>query len=368
MIEPDSFGLGPLATLAHVAPSALSPGHALYWGSWTEGLYARRPALLPVRSPDPTDPGATHEFESWRHVRIGVRLIEPAGGRLARAGALILHDADHVPPFDDDATQWADLAEQDVTVMLLRVRGMAGSRQDLPVWPADQPWLTIGLEAPVEDPRAGTGWILEGAVADVANAIRALRRHLGRDVRSGRAPVYLYGEGLGAGLALVAHSQLSREDQTDRMALATPMLADWDWTLPRVQVGPMHDVRDFITRVPWLEERIETTLRYFDAALHARRVRCPVLCRLALRDEVAPAPAAAAAYNALGTAPGRKWRFVTRYGHFDGGVVESRRQETFLRLLRRFFDPAVELYHDMDTAVDEALAAWGIGDGTAGAA
>jgi cephalosporin-C deacetylase-like acetyl esterase len=83
-------------------------------------------------------------------------------------------------------------------------------------------------------------------------------------------------------------------------------------------------------------------LRLHDAAIHARRVRCPALCKLALRDEVVPAPAAASVFNALGTDPGRKWRHVTRYGHFDGGIADGRRHAAFERLVVEFLDPGRE--------------------------
>jgi cephalosporin-C deacetylase-like acetyl esterase len=75
----------------------------------------------------------------------------------------------------------------------------------------------------------------------------------------------------------------------------------------------------------------------FDAAHHAAGVTIPVLCKLAERDDVVPAPSAAAVFHGL--ASPRKWSFVVPYGHFDGGLAAARRHVTFERLLARFLEP-----------------------------
>ena len=47
-------------------------------------------------------------------------------------------------------------------------------------------------------------------------------------------------------------------------------------------------------------------------------------------------------FNALGSSPGAKWRYVTRFGHFDGGLGDLRRHAAFDRLAAEFLDPAVD--------------------------
>jgi hypothetical protein len=66
---------------------------------------------------------------------------------------------------------------------------------------------------------------------------------------------------------------------------------------------------------------------------------------------VVPAPSAAAVFNALGTPRALKWRYVVRYGHFEGGIRDARAHARFERLAERFLDPAVE-----PTGIDAALA------------
>jgi hypothetical protein len=58
-----------------------------------------------------------------------------------------------------------------------------------------------------------------------------------------------------------------------------------------------------------------------------------------MRDDVVPAPAAAAVFNALGSDPGCKWRFVVKRGHADGGIADARRHALFDRLVREFLGP-----------------------------
>jgi cephalosporin-C deacetylase-like acetyl esterase len=84
---------------------------------------------------------------------------------------------------------------------------------------------------------------------------------------------------------------------------------------------------------------LESMLLY-DAVFHARGVGCPTLCKLAGRDDIVPAPAAAAVFNAIAT--DRKWRYQTACGHFDGGLADTRRHKNFTQFNIRFLDPALE--------------------------
>lgn len=360
MTEPDDFGLTPIQTIASVGDPTRSVRHAAFWKTWSSAVFARSPRLVPRedRDSDPSDPGATHEFESFRGVRIGCRIVRPAGR--PTAGLVALHGYSGVPTLEQSAQDWSPLTERGVAVLIVRIRGYPGSRADVPhlVEHAQAPdggggrWITHGLEIPASEHGCGTEWSFGLAASDVVNACRALRAYLGF---SRRAPVFMHGESLGAALAIIAAGQLHDADAISRLAIGLPSMGDWPWRLsrPTGERGPGAGslIREFVTDHRALEGGIVTTLRIFDAALHARQVLCPTLCKLAFSDDVVPAPTAATVFNNLGTSPGLKWRFVTRYGHFDGGIADTRRHALFDRLCMQFLDPAVDpLAHDWERA------------------
>jgi hypothetical protein len=88
------------------------------------------------------------------------------------------------------------------------------------------------------------------------------------------------------------------------------------------------------------QQELLSVLDLLDAVHHARAATCPVLCKLALRDDVVPAPSAAAVFNAL--ASPQNWAFWTRFGHYDGGIADARRHELFERVHPAFADPVLE--------------------------
>mgnify|MGYP003405696025 CR=1 FL=1 len=49
-------------------------------------------------------------------------------------------------------------------------------------------------------------------------------------------------------------------------------------------------------------------------------------------------PTAAATFNAI--ASHENWRFVTRFGHYEGGIAHARRVAMFDRLTVEFADPS----------------------------
>jgi len=153
---------------------------------------------------------------------------------------------------------------------------------------------------------------------------------------------------------VIAASQLSELDEPARLVIGLPTMGDWPWrmSLPENPRGMSagERIRRFISDHANLSGDIATTLRVFDTAVHSRRITCPVLCKLAARDDVVPAPAAAAVFNALGSDPGLKWRYVTHYGHFDGGLTDLRRHALFDRVAADFLDPSLD--------VSEAMAPW----------
>jgi cephalosporin-C deacetylase-like acetyl esterase len=347
MPEPDDFGLSPVQTLAHVADPTRIQRFTAFWKTWTAGVFASEPRLRERREDDPSDPTATHEFESARHARIGCRLLWPEAR--ATGGLVVLHGYSELPSLEQTESEWRELAERGVAILCLRVRGYPGSQLDCRplvdhAGGVGGRWITYGLSEPISDQGYGCAWSFSLAAADVVNAYRALRRELARSPMTARAPISIEGHSLGGALAILAASVLADRDEPARLAIGVPTMGDWTFrlSLPAHRTGGAGEaVREYIADHP-RESEILDLLRVHDAAVHARRVRCPVLCKLAMRDDVVPAPAAAAVFNNLASPPGLKRRFVVRCGHYDGGIADMRRHAAFERLSRDFLDPAAD--------------------------
>jgi cephalosporin-C deacetylase-like acetyl esterase len=331
--EPDDFGLSPRATLAHVADTTPAPGHSAFWQGWREEVFALQPRLAPA-APDRPDPGATHEFESVRHERVFARLVEPDDSACVRAGLVVLHGLRRPPPLIDDEARWKPVADRGVAVLLPRLRGWPAPGSP----PADPEWIASGLEVPLEHPGRGCAWVMSAILADALSAIRALQDDLARRFPRAEVPMFVFGESLGGGLGVMVAAQLAERAPLSRLVIGSPSLGDWTWRLANPGAG-----RGRVIERCALRSDAAACVRLFDAAVHARHVECPVLCRLALRDDVVPAPAAAGVFNALAAPPGLKWRVVTKYDHFDGGITDARRHAVFRRDADRFLDPALDI-------------------------
>ncbi len=373
-VQLSDFGYGPIETLARVADPAPAPDHSAFWSRWEKRVHETRPRLVERsrdgvggRAIDPSDETATHAFTSLG-VRIGGRLLLPPAGVPIRAGLVSTHGYAASLPLAERDGLFAGAIERGVAVLNIRVRGFAGSRLDCgdltqPTEPG-LGWITHGLDEEGEPP-ACDGWTWPGAVADVFNACRALQWWLAEklEIPEGeRAPLYLHGESFGGGLAVAAAAMLpgrpGAKTSVDRLALALPTMGDWPWRLSepgRAGAGSGTEVATLIERRPELAETIRARLRFMDAVVLAREVRCPVLCKLALRDEVVPAPTAAAVFNALGVDPGLKWRFVVPAGHAEVGLANARRHAAFERCAVDFLDPGAEPARTMAEWEDRLL-------------
>jgi cephalosporin-C deacetylase-like acetyl esterase len=360
MTEPDDFGLSPVATLARVAagpaPRAFNP----FWQHWRERVSAAGPRLNEFRgtSEDSTDSSATHWFESLGHVRIGGRLIAPPRGTPVRAGLLTLHAYRNPIPLSGEDDEWQGLAGRGVLTLAIRLRGYAGSRLDCGDYTGEAGgWASRGLANFGDRPQDLMDWALAQGVADAALAARALRAEL--DARgTGGLPLFLHGWSFGGGIGVLAAGQLAQVQggatRIDRIVLALPSLGDWGFRLAHgeraARDGLGADVRSTLMAHAPREGELGDRLRLFDAAVHARHVACPALALLALRDETVPAPTAAAIVNGLATAPGERHRFLTPYGHFDGGLRNARRHAMFPACRDDFLDPSL--------APGEAMGRW----------
>jgi cephalosporin-C deacetylase-like acetyl esterase len=343
MILPDDYGLSAEQTFAHVGDPVPAGPHSPFWSQWNHAVYAHQPQLRARvgSARDASDLTADMEFESVRSVRVGCRLAEPTGP--VRGAVVVLHGYGNPGPLDEDVAEWSELVSRGVAVLGVRVRGYPGSRQDVgPISDSPEGYAVDGLESCDGRLERAMDWIMPQAAADVVNAYRALRRWLGPDI-----PISIAGESFGGALAIIAAAQLSLRDDPDRLVLGVPTMGDWPWrfghTSARGSVGG--DVQEALVRVGLDSPRagpIREALRVLDAVIHAAKVRCPTLCKLAKRDEVVPAPAAAAVYNALGTDPGLKWRFIVPFGHFDGGLSANRREVLFGRCALDFLTPGQE--------------------------
>ena len=334
--EPTDFAMTPISTLSYVADPRLSRRHSPFWSQWDDRMRALTPRLTEFFGDAGAsgDAGVTHTFASMDDVTIGARLLLPEGVVKPSAVVVMLHGYES-SPLDDD-NPWADAG---VAALQLRVRGFPGSHFETGDLKRpdrnDHGWFCHGLG----DLQT---WILPGAVADVVCACKALIDRFGSGT-----PIMLYGESFGGGLAVLAASRLAGTGVVSRIAVGLPSMGAWRWRLAQSQSEQMNsagginaEVFDWINLHRDREAEIVENLSVCDSAIHARRVRIPALFKLAERDDVVPAPAAAAVYNALGTDAGLKHREVVRHGHFDGGIADGRRHAQWARHAVAFLNPA----------------------------
>lgn len=337
MTEPDDFGFSPASTLAHVGNPTPHELHSPFWNRWLKEVREHEARLNEWTGEpyDPGDPSGSHWYESIRSTRIGAMLTRPPEGTPVKAGLVTLHGSGVPESLDDEPNRWQRIADKGVLVLSVRVRGYPGSMADTgDLLSTPEGWVTHGLSGEIIRPDDALGWIVPQAVADVVNGVRALRREIGP-----AAPMYLRGESLGGGLAIIAAAQLSRFDPIDRLVVGLPTFGDWPWRAGRRCAGTGGQIDDYIVALREYEEDMRAKLRLCDTVVHATRLRSRTLCKLAERDDVVPAPSAAGVFNALDSDPGRKWRFVVPYGHFDGGLKNARRHAMFERCAEAFLDP-----------------------------
>jgi len=355
MIEPEDYGLSDVQTFAHIGDPSPSPDHSVFWKHWYNRLIEDSPVLAVRTLADPSDPTATHEFVSQSGVRIGCRLVLPRCGRPVRASLVCVHGYTHTGTLEDSARRWQTIADSGVAVLILRLRGYPGSQ------------IGIGDQTPPDEHGAGwigrgfagethEDWILPRAIADVCNACRVMRNALlERDSKAqitvdpqiDHPGVFLAGTSLGGGIVTIAAAQLigrlSGESIIDRLAIGLPSLGAWNWRLTHQlsgrPSGTTSDIERILSQHPDRRVELIHRLRLCDAVVHGRKVRVPTLAMLARKDEIAPAPSAAAVFNSIDADPGRKWRFVVPFGHFEGSVPNTRRHVLYERTMTDFFDP-----------------------------
>ncbi len=367
--EPDDFGHSAVQTLARVGDPSPAREHSVFWSHWLGEIDGIDPVLgersagaTGVCEPDPTDESCTHAFESVGlnpsddglqtagRARIGCRVVLPPDGVPVRAGLVSTHGYGASLAAAERDETFRRVLGNGVAVLNIRVRGFRGSRLDTGDLQTPRApglgWITVGLDEPDPAPQSTMRWVYPQAVADVFQGCRVFRRwtaeRAGRDV-----PLFLHGESFGGGLAVPAAAKLEgrgyERARVDRLVLALPTMGDWPWRLAHpADAGAGGEIRRLLERSPELDELIRTRLRLLDSVVMAGRIRRPVLCKLAERDEVVPAPTAAAVFNGLRVDPGLKWRFVVPHGHAETGLPNARRHAEFERCVADFLNPASE--------------------------
>ncbi len=359
MPPPEDFGFNAVRTLARIADPMPAREHSVFWGHWLNEMGDEAPALVErtpgatgAGEPDPSDETCTHAFIGYAGVRIGARLVLPPDEVPIRGGVVSTHGYAVSTPIAERDALFTPIAARGLAVLNIRVRGFAGSRLETGDWQtpteAGLGWITRGLDNPDPSSEATMGWSYAQGVADVFQACRALRWWLAdRGVGQGPmgASIFLHGESFGGGLAVPAAAKLEgrgvERAHIGRLVLALPTMGDWPWRHAHaVRAGSGAEIATLIERRPEVADLIRLRLRLFDSVVHASRIRCPVLCKLAERDEIVPAPTAAAIFNGLRVDPGMKWRFVVPCGHAEAGLANARRHLEFERCMGDFLDPA----------------------------
>lgn len=323
--EPENYGLSPEQTLAHTSTAEMPEGFDTFWQGFREEVGS----ISPRWQGSLTESVSEVVIPSTRTVRVVARVSIPDG---EISGIIITsHGYSAEGPFSDEPEPWTEFG---LATVRLRVRGYPPSTLDIGDVRGD--WILQGIET-------ADAWILKGAVADIIQACRCGKMAFGPDL-----PVFLHGESFGGGLAVIATAQMSAmSEQPQRLVLGLPTFGDWIWRSTRYcngsggQVNMLLDARRGKQR-----EYLMSNLLLFDATLHARNVTCPLLSKLAYIDDTVPAPSAAAIHNAI--ASQRKWRFETKYGHYDGGISDLRRHAVFERIHPQFADPAREPEETME--------------------
>jgi cephalosporin-C deacetylase len=247
-------------------------------------------------------------YTSVGGVRVGGWLTVPAEGRVTR-GCVFLHG------YGGRERPETELALPGAATIWPCARGL-GARSLIPHIPATSD------EHVLHGITSRDTYVHGGCVDDVWCAVSALRT-LVPQVADCRLD-YL-GESFGGGIGALA---VPWDERIDAAALVVPSFGNHALRLSMPCTGSGEAVRRHYAQHP----EIAATLRYFDAATAATRIRVPVHVGAALFDPAVPPPGQFAVYNALA---GPKDLLVLSAGHFTYPDQE-REQRTLHRAQRAF--------------------------------
>ena len=286
-----TYGLGLDALLAMTPPPA-PPGFDDFW----RARYAR---ALPI-DPEPRLRASASRHTDWNvhditysstgDVEIGGWLLLPREGMVKR-GLVVGHGYG-----GRDAPDY-DIPVRETAILFLGFRGL--SRSQLPRVSSDPAWHVL------HDIDDRDRYILGGCVDDLWLAVTVLT-HLfpGLEGRIGYSGIS-FGGGIGA--LAIAHDK-----RIDRGHLLVPTFGNMPLWLTLPTVGSGHSVQTYQKTHPDVLE----TLRLFDAATAATRIKIPMLVAVARFDPAVAPPCQFSVANALATSNHHEM-VVLDAGHFD---------------------------------------------------
>lgn len=185
-----------------------------------------------------------------------------------------------------------------------------------------------------DDLPAGAAWHVLHGIADQENYLHrfcvadlwAAASVLQELFPSVAEELFFMGGSFGGGIGAMA---LAVDRRFRRACLEVPSFGHHPLRVTIPCVGSGEAVRIYYRRHP----EILDVLQYFDAAVAATEIRCPVLCANALADPAVPPPGQFAVYNALAC---EKELVVLGAGHVDYAEGDTERQALSVSVKRWF--------------------------------
>ncbi|MDR3496395.1 MAG: acetylxylan esterase [Ancalomicrobiaceae bacterium] len=305
-----SYGLG-LEALRAIRPPEAPPGFDDFW----RARYRRALAVDPRPSVG-TDVAIhanwlVHDivYASTDGFEIGGWLMLPRDGKVRR-GLVVGHGygGRDQPDFD--------VPVEETAVLFPCFRGISRSAR-APISPDPSFHVLHDIDSPER-------YIIGGCVEDLWLAVSALLRLYPE--LAGR--IGYSGVSLGGGIGALA---IAFDARIDRGHLGLPTFGNRPLWLTLPTVGSAHAVQQF----QWTHGPVLQTLRLFDAATAATRIRVPMLVAVARFDPAVAPPCQFSVANALPTSNDHEI-VILDAGHCDyPGSVEQ--NAALLETLRRFF-------------------------------
>ncbi len=305
-----TYGMTLEALLAIVPPEAPA-GFDAFWAE----RYVQALAVDP--KPEIRESTASHPrwlvhditYTSTDGFRIGGWLLLPREG-LVRRGLVVGHGYG-----GRDAPDY-DIPVEDTAILFPCFRGL--SRSADPSIPPDAPWHVLRH---IDSPE---NYVIGGCVADLWVAVSVLEKFFPQVANRVGYSGISFGGGIGA-LALPFDARI------DRGHLIVPTFGNRPLWLTLPTIGSAASVQAYQRRHPEVLE----TLRLFDAATAAARIRIPMLMAVALFDPAVAPPCQFSVANAL---PPSKFNetFILDAGHFDYPQSEAQHQ-ALTEKVRQFF-------------------------------
>jgi cephalosporin-C deacetylase len=294
-----TYGYTPEGLLA-IEPPPEPDDFAAFWKPLFDATVATplNTAFTDVPSRDPDYRIRLVRFDGWNGVQLGAWLVRPAHTGVGRF--IVVGHGYYNRPIED---VWF---APGTAALFLACRGLGLSRT---AGLSDQTMLHVlnGIEDKAN-------YVHRGCVADTWSAaslmLQAFPEAAGRLEYSGES----FGGGIGA-------MALAWDERFSFAQLRVPSFGHQPLRLRCPCTGSGEAVRRKWERWPEIYDR---TLRYFDAAAHARRIRTPTHYACALFDPAVPPPGQFAVYNA---AAGPKRLTIWQTGHHDWpGTAEDVRR------------------------------------------